>query len=67
MSKFEKYLIEKEQLEESVSLIFEGLDKLGSLDSFDAHDLGVPANTPLNKENIIKGFYTKHSANNPTE
>lgn len=62
-SKFEQYLIEKEEqemideelhdIEEKVDII---LEKFGSLDIVDAHEIGVPANTPIKFAHLIKAF-----------
>lgn len=59
-SKFEKYLIEKEEqealiieTEEQANLI---LEKLGSLDIVDAGELDVKPNVPLKLNDLIKAF-----------
>ena len=61
MSKFEKYLLETQQLKEQmlmeqVDII---LEKLGSVDAMDASILGIPANVPLTAQLIKNAFLAK--------
>lgn len=57
MSKYEKYLAEQEELRQT---LFEEVDtimeKLGSLDAMDAHELGLPANVPIKASHIVAAF-----------
>lgn len=52
-SKFERYLIKREELNERANII---LEKLGSLDAMGAADLGVPANTVITIDMLVKAY-----------
>jgi hypothetical protein len=56
-SKFDKYIVEAEaetkSLTETVDVI---LEKLGSLEPMDAKELGLPGNTPISSDMLVKAF-----------
>lgn len=57
MSKYEKYLAEQEELRQTLTEEVDTImEKLGSLDAMDAHELGLPANVPIKAKDIIAAF-----------
>lgn len=65
-SKFEKFLVEKQEQEELIRETVEKaeviLEKLGSLDAMDAHEIGVQANTPVKFKDLLKAFEKSNSS-----